>query len=57
MHGIETELEQAPEAPTERRPEAVELVTPQTERQTFSPDPMQETDRYRLVTPYQLFPG
>jgi hypothetical protein len=58
MHGIETELEQATEKPAESRPNhAVQDLAPPArdqQSQTFSPDPMQQTDRYRLVTPYQL---
>ena len=58
MHGIETELEQAPEESADRRPivEPKDPMEPAPERQwrPFSPDPMQRTDRYRLVTPYRL---
>ena len=33
-----------------------ELAEPR-ERDRFSPDEYQETDRYKLVIPYQLIPG
>ena len=58
MHGIKTELEQTPEESADRRPEVCpqDPVNPARQRQgqPFSPDPMQRTDRYRLVTPYLL---
>ena len=58
MHGIETELEEAPEETADRQPEAStqDFANPSGDQQPrpFSPDPMQRTDRYRLVTPYRL---
>ena len=57
MPAIEIEVERAQqEAPkAERRPEFVDDALrrkPQDDR--FSPDPSKSTDRYRLVTPYEL---
>ncbi len=58
MYGIQTEVEQTPEESADRRPEVSpqDPVNPARQRQDppFSPDPMQRTDRYRLVTPYRL---
>lgn len=60
MNALETELQQAgarkPGSDPHRKPEAREamVTTRPSGANHFSPDPMHNTDRYRLVTPYRL---
>jgi hypothetical protein len=60
MEAIKTEVEQVPQSSTERQPEVTApdrdttLNPHDRDARQFSPDPMGQTDRYRLVTPYRL---
>ena len=57
MPALEIELERTPDEPTgaHRQPDAqVESRRPEPKHAHFSPDPSKPTDRYRLVTPYEL---
>lgn len=59
MRALETEMEQAREPTKESLGQApgtgAASRDPQREREPhFSPDPLHDTDRYRLVTPYRL---
>ena len=54
MQGMEIEPAKIREAAKPSEDPKVQAIREHAESKPFSPDPMGDTDRYRLVTPYQL---